>query len=66
VDVRADLGHRPDRLVAELDAGSGRGVVVEVQVRAADGGVFDGHDHAIGTRKDRIGYIVHSDLSRSF
>ena len=66
VDVRTGFGNRPDRLVAQLDAGSGRGVVVEVQVRAADGGVFDGHDHAIGTREDRIGDIVYRELSRTF
>ena len=61
VDLWTGFGHRPDRLVAQPDADSGRGVVVQVQVRAADGGVFDGHDHTIGTRKDRIGYVMDRD-----
>ena len=46
--VRADLGHRADGLVAQPDAGAGRGVVVQVQIRAADGGAFDRDDDALG------------------
>ncbi len=58
------LGHRADGLVPEADAVAGRGVVVQVQIRSADGRALDGDDDTLGPRQHRIGNILDRDVAR--
>ena len=63
--VRADFCHRPDGLVTELNAGPRGRIVVQVQIRTADGGALDRHDDALGSRQDGVGHVLDRDAARS-
>ena len=63
--VRADLGHRADGLVTEPDARPGRRVVVQVQIRAADGGALDRDDDARRSGQHRVGHVLDADVART-
>ena len=62
--VGANLGHRADGLVPETDAVAGRGVVVQVQIRSADGRALDSDDDTLGPRQHRIGNVLDRDGAR--
>ena len=59
--MRAGFGHRPDRLVPQLDARPRRRVVVQVEIRPADGRRLDGDDDTVGTGKHGIGNVAQRD-----
>ena len=63
--MSADLGHGADRLVAEPDARPGRGVVVQVQIRPADGGALDRDDRPGRPRKNGVGHLFDADPART-